>query len=129
MPRGKNLMEFPRPGAKRPTPLNTALRGIRPAIVVAMVFSLFINLLALVSPLYMLQVYDRVLSSRNALTLLFITLIAVGLLMVAAALEALRTQVLVRAGISFDAEMRGATFRGALSATLERRPGGAQSLR
>jgi len=57
---------------------------------------MFINILALVSPIYMLQVYDRVLTSRNSLTLLFITLIVIFLFVVYAALEILRTQVLVR---------------------------------
>jgi ATP-binding cassette subfamily C protein RsaD len=122
-------MMFNRSSADRPTQLNRALLKTRPAIIVAMIFSLFINLLALVSPLYMLQVYDRVLSSRNVLTLVFITLIAVFLLLIYAALEALRTQVLVRAGIKFDKEVRGQIFRSALSATIQRRPGGAQSFR
>ncbi len=45
-----------------------------------------LNLLALVLPIYMLQVYDRVLTSRSEMTLLFITLIAVGLFMVYSAL-------------------------------------------
>ena len=115
--------------ADRLTQLNKAFLKIRPAIVIAMVFSLFINLLALVSPLYMLQVYDRVLSGRNELTLLFITLIAVFLLLVYAALEALRTQVLVRAGIKFDSDVRARIFRGALSATIQNRPGGVQAFR
>ena len=105
------------------------MKGTRLAIFVAMVFSFFINILALVSPLYMLQVYDRVLSSRSEMTLLFITLIAVFLFVVYAALEALRTQVLVRAGIRFDAEVRGAIFKSVLDATLTKRPGGAQAFR
>ena len=122
-------MIFNRAKSERPTDLNLALVGTRPAIVVAMVFSLFINLLALVSPLYMLQVYDRVLSSRNTLTLLFITIIAVFLYFVYGALEALRTQVLVRAGIRFDSDIRGRIFRSVLDATIQRRPGGAQAFR
>jgi PrtD family type I secretion system ABC transporter len=122
-------MTSPSPSADRPTQLNRAFLKTRPAIVVAVIFSLFINLLALVSPLYMLQVYDRVLSSRNVLTLVFITLIAVFLLLIYAALEALRTQVLVRAGIKFDSEVRGQIFRSALAATIQRRPGGSQAFR
>ena len=48
------------------TPLNHAVSAARSALIPAGIFSLFINSLALVSPLYMLQVYDRVLSSRNS---------------------------------------------------------------
>lgn len=122
-------MIFNRAKSEKPTDLNLALVGSRPAIVIAMIFSLFINLLALVSPLYMLQVYDRVLSSRNTLTLLFITLIAVFMFFVYGALESLRTQVLVRAGIRFDSDIRGRIFRSVLEATIQHRPGGAQAFR
>jgi ATP-binding cassette subfamily C protein RsaD len=122
-------MIFNRSKSERPTQLNRALQGARPAVAVAVIFSLFINLLALVSPLYMLQVYDRVLSSRNTLTLLFITLIAVVLYLVYGALEALRTQVLVRAGIRIDSQVRGQIFKSVLDATIQHRPGGSQSFR
>src|SRR5688572_7839807 len=46
------------------------------------VFSLFLNLLALVSSLYMMQVFDRVLSSGSRETLVLLTLVAVGALAV-----------------------------------------------
>ena len=49
---------------------------------VAAAFSLALNLLMLVSPLYMLQVYDRVLSSGSRETLILLTLAAIGLLLV-----------------------------------------------
>jgi PrtD family type I secretion system ABC transporter len=120
---------FNRSQLEKPTLLNKALATTRPALTVAVVFSLFINVLALVSPLYMLQVYDRVLSSRNELTLLFITLIAVFLYAVYAALETLRTQVLVRAGIKFDSEIRAQTFESVLEATIQHRTGGSQAFR
>jgi ATP-binding cassette subfamily C protein RsaD len=105
------------------------MRSLRPAILVAIFFSLFINVLALVSPIYMLQIYDRVLSSRNEMTLLFITVIAVFLFVVYAVLEALRTQVLVRAGIRFDGEVRGPVFKSVLNGTLTGRGNGAQAFR
>jgi ATP-binding cassette subfamily C protein RsaD len=113
----------------RPTPLNHAVTNARGAVTIAVVFSFFINILGLVSPLYMLQVYDRVLTSRNQLTLLFITLIAVFLFVVYAALEIMRTQILVRAGIKFDDDLRDATFRSVLDSTLQRRGGDAQAFR
>src|SRR5215472_16533797 len=82
--------------------LQRAFRVVRPAFLTAIVFSFFINLLVFVSPLYMLQIYDRVISSRNVSTLLMITLISAFLLVVYAALEKLRSAVLVRAGLLFD---------------------------
>ena len=55
--------------------LQRGIRVVRPAFVTAIVFSFFINLLVFVSPLYMLQIYDRVISSRNVYTLLMLTVI------------------------------------------------------
>lgn len=112
-----------------PTPLDEALKTARPAILSAIVFSMFINILALVSPLYMMQVYDRVLSSRNTFTLLVITLVAVFLFIIYGFLEALRTQVLVRGGVRFDERLRGVLFEGVLKQTLRNQPQSAQAFR
>jgi ATP-binding cassette subfamily C protein RsaD len=122
-------MTFLANSSRKATPLDAAMRSVRPAVVTAIVFSLFINVLALVSPLYMLQVYDRVLSSRSVMTLVFITLIAIFLFIIYALLEALRTQVLVRAGIRFDGEVRGATFVSVLETTITRKGAGPQAFR
>lgn len=108
---------------EKATPLNEALQGMYPVLGMAVVFSFFINVLALVSPLFMLQVYDRVLTSRNVLTLVFLMLITLFLLGVYAVLEALRTQVLVRGGVRFDANLRERTYRSAFEVHLRRRGG------
>ena len=65
-------------------------------------FSAAINLLYLASPLYMLQVYDRVVSSGSVPTLVMLTvalLIALGAM---AALDGVRARILIRAGLRFD---------------------------
>ncbi len=111
------------PAQKAPTPLNLAVKAARPAIGIAAFFSLFINILALVSPLYMLQIYDRVLSSRNVSTLVFLTLIAIFLFLVYGALEGLRTQILVRGGIRFESSVRSHIFATVLSGALGSRAG------
>jgi ATP-binding cassette subfamily C protein len=103
--------------------LQDGLRAVRPAFVSAIVFSFFINMLAFVGPLYMLQIYDRVITSRNEWTLLFLTLIAGFLLVIYAALEKVRSAVLVRAGLLFDAKTRSRLFEVVLKGTL-RQPGG-----
>ena len=92
-------------------PLHQGLRAIAPAFVTAIVFSFFINLLLFVSPLYMLQIYDRVLGTRNLVTLAGITVIAAFLLMVWAGLETLRSRLLVRAGLLFDERFAAPMFR------------------
>ncbi len=126
--RGETLGMQARPN-NDPTPLNRAFQVAKPAIFTATFFSLFINLLALVSPLYMLQVYDRVLTSRNVTTLVVLTLVVVILFVVYAALESLRTQVLVRGGIAFDNVLRGPTFTSVLDANIKHAAGGAQAFR
>jgi PrtD family type I secretion system ABC transporter len=65
-------------------------------------FSLFINTLHLTFSLYMLSVYDKVLSSGNLSTLSIITGIALLALVVTGALEFCRSTLLIRAGIKMD---------------------------
>ncbi|GGX62093.1 peptidase [Litorimonas cladophorae] len=68
--------------------------SVKPYIVVTLLFSLVVNLLMLVSPLYMLQVYDRVLSSGSVETLIMVSIAAIGLLSVYGFAEAARRKTL-----------------------------------
>lgn len=65
-------------------------------------FSLFINLLLLFPSIYMMQVYDRVLSSSSTSTLLMLTLLAILLFAMLGSLEWIRSQVLIRVSARFD---------------------------
>ena len=86
----------------KPTPLATdlkdALKASKDSFLAAGVFSLFINLLMLTAPLYMLQVYDRVVTSRSTETLFFLTLLMVFLFGLMGLLEWVRARLLVRVG-------------------------------
>jgi len=73
----------------------------------AFFFSMFVNILQLTFPIYMLQVYDKVLTSYNLSTLAVITIAAVICLSMLAALDWLRSRLLVRAGIEFDRKLSG----------------------
>jgi PrtD family type I secretion system ABC transporter len=79
-------------------------------------FSLFVNVLALTSSLYMLQVYDRVLASRSGPTLLYLTLFAAACLATMALLELVRSRMLVRMGVRFDAQLSELVFQQTLNA-------------
>jgi ATP-binding cassette subfamily C protein len=92
------------------TPLAAGLRAIRPMLASVVVFSIGINVLMFVSPLYMLQIYDRVLTGRSEGTLVTITIIAAVLLAVYGLLEMVRTRVLVRAGVMFDDKIAQPAF-------------------
>lgn len=92
------------------TPLAYAVRSTYPALAFTFIMSLFINLTMLVSPLYSMQIYDRVLSSRNINTLLLLTLIVVAFLVLYGILEYARSGVLVRAGMQFEERLRKPLF-------------------
>ncbi|MEE7506748.1 type I secretion system permease/ATPase [Methylobacterium mesophilicum] len=100
--------------------LTLGLRSLRPILATAVVFGLFINLLLFVSPLYMLQIYDRVIPSRSETTLAGITVIAAFGLAVYAILEMLRARLLVRGGVVFDQKIATPIFEVAHRGTLLR---------
>ncbi len=80
------------------------LRRCRQHFVYAGVFSFFANILMLALPLYMLQLFDRVLSSRSEETLLMLTLVTAGALAAMAALDVLRSRLLLGSGLVLDRE-------------------------
>ncbi|MCB1468424.1 MAG: type I secretion system permease/ATPase, partial [Rhizobiaceae bacterium] len=78
----------------------------------------------------MLQVYDRVITSRNETTLIMITIIAAFLLVVYAVLERARSAVLVRVGAVFDATAKDRLFAAVAKGSLRSpQQTGAQALR
>jgi ATP-binding cassette, subfamily C, bacterial exporter for protease/lipase len=64
--------------------------------------SLLTNVLMLVPTLYMLQLYDRVMQSRNTLTLVAITLLTAGLLLLMAGADWLRSLYAIKTGVQLD---------------------------
>lgn len=114
----------------RSTRLSKALSSVRGAFVATVVFSFFINLLMFVAPLYMLQVYDRVLGSRNETTLVMLTIIAGGMLFVFGCLELVRSRVLVRIGCRLDRVLNTQVFSSVFEQSVKQPSGGhSQSLR
>lgn len=81
--------------------IRSARKLNRPAFWFIFVFSFFVNLLMLTSPFYMLQVYDRVLSSRSIETLVALSLLVGFLYLMMGALDYVRGRVLVRIGARF----------------------------
>ncbi|MEP5729336.1 MAG: type I secretion system permease/ATPase [Sulfitobacter sp.] len=95
---------------KAKSPLAQAYGRFRAVFGATILFSFFSNILMFVGPLYMLQVYDRVLASRNELTLVMISGIAVTLLVAYGLLEFIRSKLLVRAGLQFDDMLANPAF-------------------
>jgi len=73
-------------------------------------FSLFINLIMLVPPLYMLQVYDRVMASRSEETLLMLTLVLVWMFLTLGILELTRSRVLSRFSNRLDGKLNSRLY-------------------
>jgi PrtD family type I secretion system ABC transporter len=80
-------------------PVRLAIAASRPLVVSAFLFSAVMSILALTTSFYMLQVYDRVLSSRSNETLILLTVIAAVALAVFAVLDSLRSRLLARIGM------------------------------
>jgi PrtD family type I secretion system ABC transporter len=100
------------------TVLKESLLACRNGFLSVMVFSLCINLLMLVTPLYMLQLFDRVLTSRSTDTLVLLFLIALVALAVMAVLDGVRSVVLIRLSGWIDRTVSGSVLRGSVAATL-----------
>ncbi|SCY49200.1 type I secretion system permease/ATPase [Nitrosospira sp. Nsp13] len=107
------------------TEIAQALVSFKGAFRTVGIFSAIINLLLLVPALYMLQVYDRVLASRNETTLLMLTLIVLGAYLFMSALEFVRSFVLIRVGAKLDMTMNKRIYTAAFEQNLKRAGGNA----
>ena len=99
------------------TNLSAGLRELRAArgensklFLAVALFSVFSNLLMLTGPLYMLQVYDRVLGSRSVETLVGLTVLVVFLYIIMGILENARSRVMARVGARFQSRLDHRVF-------------------
>lgn len=89
------------------------------------VFSAVINMLMLMPAIYMLQLYDSVLTSRNEMTLLMLTLIMLGAYIFMGALEYVRSFVLIRVGAQLDMKLNKRVYTAAFEQSLKQGDGNA----
>lgn len=81
---------------------NYKIKGLRSLVGFVFGLSGLINLLALTGALYMLQIYDRALTSGSVPTLVWLSVIALGLYLFQGAFDVIRSQILVRFGANVD---------------------------
>ena len=93
------------------------------------VLGLFINLLHLSLPLFMIQVYDRVISSRSLETLAALVVLVSVLLLFQTALDYLRGQIFSVLGERFAAKLGGPVFEASIETSLRRGGVAAGSMR
>lgn len=89
----------PRPGIEE---LRAARRESRGLYWMVGIFSFFANMLMLTGPLYMLQVYDRVLGSRSEATLIALSLLVAFLYGTMGVLDYARGRIMARVGARFQ---------------------------
>jgi ATP-binding cassette, subfamily C, bacterial len=95
-----------------------ALRGTRRLFVSIAIFSCFVNILMLTGPLYMLQVYDRVLSSRSESTLVALTVLIAALYGIMGVLDYARGRIAARVGALIQTRLDPKVFETGLSRAL-----------
>ena len=115
--------------ALKQTPLARAIVACRGQFWLVGAFSGVVNLLQLTVSLYMMQVFDRVLATRNTDTLVFLTIIAIFALLVMAALEACRSIVMQRIASWIELRVAPEGFDRALESQLRGRPYRMEALR
>ncbi len=113
---------------KKRTDLEAVLHACRSSFFSVGLFSMFINMLMLVPAFYMLQVYDRVVTSGSVPTLVMLTLVMLLLMGTMGALEWVRSRIMVRASTRidtllgsrlYDASFKQALYSGGMQANAQ----------
>lgn len=111
-----------------PSPLQEELLRHLPLYKKALWFSLIVNLLVLAPTWFMLEVYDRVVNSRNATTLVMLLVAVIAAFVVMELLEVVRSEIMHRAARTVDEKLRMRLFSTVFEANLRRLPIGTTQL-
>ncbi len=103
--------------------------GLRRPFFAVLIFSLVMNFLALTIPVYMSQIYDRVLTSYSWATLVMLSVLALGLLRLFVILDGLRIKVISRATLKAEQMLAPALLAAGVRDQLAGRPDAGQSMR
>ncbi|KTD64081.1 type I secretion system permease/ATPase [Legionella spiritensis] len=95
---------------KKLTVLEEAFQSCKKAFIYIGLFSLFINILMLTIPIYMMQIFDRVLASHSYDTLIYLTLIALLALLILSILDAVRTYIIIQVSVWLDRKLTPAAL-------------------
>ena len=110
--------------------MRTCISMQRGKIAAVIIFSFIINLLMLTIPLYLLQIFNRVIPSQSVDTLIFLTIIVFASLVTLAILEALRRLVFSSIGSWLDKRLGGFVLSGSIVRSVNKcKPSSAQTLR
>ncbi|MDO5642898.1 MAG: type I secretion system permease/ATPase [Paracoccus sp. (in: a-proteobacteria)] len=96
------------------TELRRARAGLMPIFIMVAIFSLVVNLLMLTGPLFMMQVYDRVLGSRSVETLVALFLLAAFLFLIMGFVDLARFNIMQRVALRFQQRLERRVFAASL---------------
>ncbi len=113
----------------RDSEVKSAVAASRRALNGTFLFSAVINILMLAGPLFMLQVYDRVLGSGSFPTLITLSIITAALYGIIGLLELARSRIISRVGAEIDQRLSDRIFEASLRKSLATQGGGAPALR
>lgn len=118
------MQQFGRPQSDE---LRTVVKASRGVFFSTFFFSCLVNILMLTGPLFMLQIYDRVLGSGSVPTLIALSVIVFFLYAYYGFLEYIRARLLVRVGRRVEETLRGRVFDAVAALSLQRaNSGGSQ---
>lgn len=100
--------------------LKQTVQSFRGLIASIFFFSFFINLLTLAVPLYLLQIYAKVLPSRSMDTLLFLTGIALVAVIALGVLESIRRTIMAKMGTRFDNQLSEHLLNSSIHRTIHK---------
>ena len=103
--------------------VKSAWGKLRGGFVAIVFFSMILNLLMLAGPLYMLQVYDRVLTSQNMDTLIALSILLGGVFLVTGMLDLIRMRILSRLGARFELEIGAPILQSAIRRRIQGKAG------
>ena len=109
---------------KRSTTINfsdsfkNGVNAVRRNLIIAMGFTIFLNVLVLAIPIYLFQISDRVLTSRSTDTLVMLTIVIVGAVIVQVILDAIRRFILMRTAVEVAVQLGAPILSAAARASL-----------
>jgi len=112
-----------------PSELQAAFRSCGNGLFMTGVFSLVINLLMLTGPLYMMLVYDRVLTSQSESTLVYLSLLIAGLFVIMGLLSTVRSKILIRIGSRINLRLSERVFEAQIKKSAARNNKGQDGVR
>jgi ATP-binding cassette subfamily C protein len=98
--------------------LQNGLNVVRANLAIVLVFTVFINVLVLALPIYLFQISDRVLTSRSHDTLVMLTAVVVGAVLLQATLDAVRRFILMRTAVEVAVQLGTPILSAAARASL-----------